>query len=263
MDRTLTFAGTDLGTFGANFTNGGSFPVPARDYERVEVLGRNGDILIDNGKFSNVKNTYPSFIYEDFREGYRDMIEFLSSKSGYQRIEDSLDPDMFRMGAYVGATNPSVKSSDTMASFELTFDCKPQRFFKQDEEGISLENAYSAANAISFSNPSVFTSKPLIKMYPNSQVYIRESDVSGGTGFSIKTEDWTQEVQFVNYIFIDCETLEIYSEGGQNMSAYVSFPVYTVGNEKFPFLIGEKEFKAYMASSSQQAVTIWPRWWTI
>ena len=255
MDRTVTFAGTDLGTFGTKFSNGGSFPVPPRVYKRVSVLGRNGDVLIDSGKYDNAKITFPAYIYEDFRENYNDLVGFLSSKTGYQRIEDSLETDTYRLGVYLGDTDPSVKNSDTMGSFEISFDCKPQKFYKQDENGITA--GASSAGKVAFSNPSKFTSKPLIKMYANSTLVIQ-----GDSPFTLELGDVTQAAIGVRFAYIDCETLEVYSSGGNNLSSYLNIPVYKYGNEKFPFFEGEGTWTAYDAVSNGGSV-IYPRWWTI
>lgn len=261
MDRTLNFAGTDLGTFGAHFTNGGDFPSPIREYERVEVLGRNGDIFIDNMKYKNVQNSYPAFIEENFRENYNDLVTFLSLNTGYQRLEDSLDPDVYRMAVFVGGIEPSVKSSDIMGNFNLVFNCKPQRFFKQDEEGVAL----NGTQHIPFSNPSPFVAKPLIKMYPNTEVVIEETSYEQFITrdvFDLNMGDWSG-VYGSAYAFVDCETLEVYDENGRNLSSYLTISTYAYGNEKFPFLKGNSSFEAHMYNSGQQAATIWPRWWTI
>lgn len=257
MNRTLTFAGTDLETFGAHFTNGGNFPSPVRAYERVEVLGRNGDIFIDNGKYNNVQNSYPCFIEENFRENYNDLIAFLSLNTGYQRLEDSLDPDVYRMAVYSGGVEPSIKSSDIMGNFKLVFNCKPQRFLKQDEEGISLEGA-SLSDPLEFSNPTHFTSKPLLKVYADSEIRIR-----GNASFGLYIGNFTSDYSYLAYGYIDCETLDFYSEGGViNLSPYLTISTYTAGNEKFPFFRGDGNFNIYAEGGSGTAV-LYPRWWTI
>ena len=255
MDRELTFAGTNLGTFDAHFSNGGSFPVPARIYEHVDVLGRNGTLLIDSGKYGNVKITFPAYVYEEFRGSYNDLIEFLSSKVGYQRIEDSLEPDVYRMGAYVGGTNPSVKNSDEMGSFEITFDCKPQKFLKQNESGITVGS--SSSDAVSFSNPTAFVSKPLIKMYSNSRLII-----NGSSFFTMQMGNLSQAGSGVNYAYVDCDTLQVYSEGGENLTGYLTINSYAYGNEKFPFFGSGGSWTAYNTVASSRDI-IYPRWWKI
>lgn len=253
MDRSLTFAGTNLGTFEAHFSNGGSFPVPSRVYDRVSVLGRNGDLLIDNGKYSNTKITFPAYIFEDYRDNYNDLIAFLSSKIGYQRLEDSLEPDFYRMACYVGETDPSVKNSDTMGNFELTFDCKPQKFLKQDENGISV-GLYADRKTIT--NPTKFVAKPLLKIYSGSTLRIGNANSSSIFVLVLDTLPSPFE-----YAFVDCETLEVYSSIGSNLSQYLDFNAYTSGNEKFPYLIGEGHWDVYSENSSSNI--IYPRWWTV
>ena len=253
MDRTLTFAGTNLNTFDAYFTNGEKASSASRSYERVNILGRNGDLLIDNGKYENVKIVYPGFIHEDFRENYNDLIAFLSSKTGYQRLVDSLETGVYRMGEYIGDTTPSIKSSDEMGSFELAFDCKPQKFLTQDENGLT---AGLYANRITITNPTLFTAKPLLKIYSGST--LRIGDANAPSTFVLNIDTLPSPFE---YAFVDCETLEVYSTIGSNLSQYLTFSAYMTGNEKFPYLVGGGSWVCYSTGSSNNV--IYPRWWTI
>lgn len=113
------------------------FTTPRRNVERVSVPGRNGDLLIDDGTFENAEMLFKNcFIPNKFSENFTALSNYLSRQQGYKRLELSWLPDEYRMAAFNGDIEASLKNWDGKGSFDLAFDCKPQRFLKSGEEPI-------------------------------------------------------------------------------------------------------------------------------
>ena len=80
-------------------------PGPSRRYEAIQVPGRNGDLLIDSGAYNNYTQNYEVYFNaEQYKtpSGARAVREWLQKPIGYQRLEDSYDPEYFRMAYYSG-----------------------------------------------------------------------------------------------------------------------------------------------------------------
>lgn len=135
----------------------------ARSVETQQVVGRNGLYLIDHGAYDNYTQTYDCFfenlstVYvetssgnassismvtqaSDSQEGFEEtghkIANWLLNPVGYQRLEDSYEPDIYRMARYVGPLDiENVIGLNRAGHFTLEFDCKPQKFLKQDEDG--------------------------------------------------------------------------------------------------------------------------------
>lgn len=146
--------------YGVYVTGSAAFNSPSRDVEMVTVPGRNGDLILDNGRFNNIEVTYPAGTFgsdeTDFRTKMRDFRNALASKKGYQRLTDSYNPDEYRMATFVNAIEAEPVGHNIAAEFDLVFNCKPQRFLT------SGETETSVANNGTITNPTPYESSPLI-----------------------------------------------------------------------------------------------------
>lgn len=108
-----------------------NFPSPVRDVESKPIPGRNGELTLDNGRYSNIEITIECWIKSDFRKYYDSFRGFLMQDSDYHRLEDDHYPDEFRM-ARVVKVEPNL-ISPAAGSIYITMSCKPQRFLKAGE----------------------------------------------------------------------------------------------------------------------------------
>ncbi|MEY8515320.1 hypothetical protein AALC25_00060 [Lachnospiraceae bacterium 29-84] len=133
----IVFNGKSSKDYGIQVEHPPGYQTPARDYEMIHVPGRNGDILIDNGSFQNVDREYQIAVGskgEDFTGMANKISEWLHSASGYARLEDSYEPEYYRMASCAdGITVENLLRHAGRAT--LTFNCKPQRFLKSGEDG--------------------------------------------------------------------------------------------------------------------------------
>ena len=159
----IIFGGVDSSDYGIYISGAGVYNAPERAVEFVNVPGRNGAIALDQGRYNNIKVTYPAMVLEADQEHFREKLsEFrnaILSQKGYQRLEDSYHPDEFRMGVYhAGLEVSDILTLACGGNFELTFDCKPQRWLSDGDIPVPI----SSGDVLQ--NPTVFDSSPLLEV---------------------------------------------------------------------------------------------------
>lgn len=231
----LIFGGIQSSDYGVYISGSGVFGAPERDMTKVSIPGRNGDMLLDNGRFKNMDIKYPAFISSVFRERITEFRNMLLSVPGYHRLEDTYNPDEFRLARLKGEfkTKPVIRGLNN-GSFDITFDAKPQRFLK------SGETVQEFTESCTITNPTGMVALPLVRAYGTGTLTI------GSVSVTITAAD--------GYTDIDCETQEAY-KGNYNCNANIM-----LNNGEFPYLAaGENE----VTISGLSQVDIAPRWWIL
>lgn len=158
----FTFGGIKSSDYGIYISGEGVFNAPKRDVEKYSIPGRNGDFILDKGRFENIEVRYPVFNYEknlsDFETKLSNFRNALASKKGYQRLTDTFHTDEYRMAAFVEGVEVIPVKYNTASEFEIVFNCKPQRFLT------SGETATAVASGGTITNPTLFESKPLLEV---------------------------------------------------------------------------------------------------
>lgn len=154
-DHKFIFGGADSSTYGIYISGEGVFNAPERAVEMISIPGRNGAIALDQGRFENIEVTYPAFNYEqgmsDFSSNLAGLRSALCSKKGYQRLTDTIHPDEFRLGVYRSGLEVTPVKYNTASDFNITFDCKPQRFLTSGEaevDGNAWSNVQTGSGSI-------------------------------------------------------------------------------------------------------------------
>ena len=160
--RHLIFGDVDSADYGIYISGDGVYNAPERDVEFVSVPGRNGDIAMDNGRYNNITVTYPAGTFaktqEEFREKLSDFRNAVLSQKGYQRLEDTYHPEEFRMAVYTSGLEVDPVNYNQAGEFELTFNCKPQRWLSVGALPIPVDSGDV------LQNPTVFDSSPLLEV---------------------------------------------------------------------------------------------------
>ena len=222
--------------FGVYISGTGVHGAPARSVTLTTVPGKNGQLVIDNGRFENIVVTYAaSFINRDFSENIEHLRNFLHSKKGYRRISDSYHSDEYRMGVYIGPFNPSVQKHLTSGQFDLAFNCKPQRFLV-DPPAVT----FTATGTIY--NPELMDARPLVRAYGTGQIGIN------GTYIDI--------LDNTSYTDIDCDLMEAF-EGTTNRN----YDIKINGSGDFPVL--GPGVNNIVVGTGISSVVITPRWWRL
>lgn len=220
--------------YGLYISGGGTFNAPERDVELVEVPGRNGSLVLDNGRFKNITVNYPAFIRHKFKDLSGAAREWLLQTSGYVRLEDSYNPEYYRLARFGGPLDFDTRVLNRSGECTLAFDCKPQRYLLEGE--ITID----ASGSIQMFNPTPFPALPLIRVY-------------GMSGTLMVGDVIVRILDIPEYIDIDCELMNAY-KGMLNCNSKINaqrFPVLPVGQTGI----------AYEGNISH--VQIKPRWWTI
>lgn len=231
--NTLTFNNVNSKTYGVYVSGTGVFNTPARDREYISVPGRNGDIIKDNGRYQNIEVTYPAFIVRNFAANVRGWANKISEPVDYARLEDTYHPDEFRLAVLSQGMVVDPVSWLAAGSFDLIFNCRPERFLK------SGETATTFTQSGSISNPTDMSSKPLIRVYGSGTITVN------GTVITIASH-------LLSYIDIDCDIQEAFC-GSVNANQYISafeFPKLDSGANS-------------VVLSGVTKVEITPRWWQL
>ena len=235
MMNFFTFADQSSVDFGIYISGDGTFNAPERDVTTYSIPGRNGDLIVDNGRFLNISLAYQAFIPFGFPLKAERIRLWLKSKTGYQRLEDTYHPEFFRMAYMANTIDFKPKVLNRSAEFTLNFICQPQRWLKTGELPININQ--SGARIFNAYMPSL----PIFKVY------------GSGSGALVVNQTTVVIKDISEYMMIDCDIQNAY-KGTVNQNQNISAPV-------FPELQSGENTIAW--SGNITGVEIVPRWWTI
>ena len=160
--NSIIFGGVNSADYGIYISGEGVFNAPKRDVEMINIPGRNGEFALDKGRFDNIEVAYPAFNFEpndyaSFAQNLADFRNAISSLRGYQRLTDTFHPNEYRIAVFVDGLEIEPIKYNTASEFDITFDCKPQRWLT------SGETKSSVASGGTVTNPTLFDASPLIE----------------------------------------------------------------------------------------------------
>lgn len=171
--HTLTIGNVRSSDYGVYLTGEAVYNAPERAVEIVSVPGRNGDIIIDKGRYENIEVTYKAGMYGDDQEAFAAKIaafrSAVLSQRGYVRISDDYNPDEYRMGVYVSGLEADVFHYSSAAEFDIVLNCKPQRFLTSGD----TVQSFTATGTIE--NPTSEIALPLLNVKGTGSVQIGDS----------------------------------------------------------------------------------------
>lgn len=131
------------------------------------IPGRHGALYRDEAAFSTYEISYDVLLdarnVVDMYHLGRDLSAWLLTASGYCRLEDTYEPEHYRLARYIGS--PDV--ANILFKFgraELEFEVQPQRYLKSGEQEIELTEELTTLR-----NPTAFVASPLIKVEMQSE----------------------------------------------------------------------------------------------
>lgn len=234
----IFFAGKSSDDFNVIVERYPDYVVPRRKQETEAVPGRNGDLLFSQDAYENYMQEYEVYISAErprLPAATERVLQWLHGQRGYQRLQDSYTPDLYRMAWYTGGT--SIRNIlNRFGRFTLQFNCKPQRFYVSGEQQITI-----AESGTELINPSLFDALPLITVHGSGAGTLEV----GGTTVRIDT--------ITDGMILDSDTQNAYV-AGQNLNAAISAPV-------FPILGAGAT--AFTWNGGITGIEIIPRWWTL
>ena len=208
---------------------------PKRRVESVEVPGRNGTLTIDGHSYENIQISYTCYIKENYDETIMVARSFYLESGGYFRLEDTFNPEEYRMARCVNGIEVTPSQTRAQGYFTLVFDAMPQRFLTSGE-GTTTFGASGTIN-----NPTLSIAKPLIQIYGTGTVGIGSVNI---------TFDGSSE-----YVELDCELQDAYYNGANKNSAI------TLSPNEFPVL--NPGSNGVTLGTGITRVVITPRWWRL
>lgn len=202
----IVYGGGSSADYGMVVAEAPAFDRPIRKQNVFNVPGRNGAIILPQDAFEDTARSYNVWLTKeagtDLAAAVDAVSAWLMSKTGYQRLEDSFEPDVFRLAYFSGAptfTNKLMQYGETT----LTFNCRPERFLKAGEQSVDV------TSPLTIYNPTRFNAKPLIHI-----------EGSGTVNIAISGRVMTANV--VDYINIDCDALNAYREPYENKNSEIA-----------------------------------------
>lgn len=208
----IVFGGEASADYGMVVYEAPTFEKPKRKNQVYTVPGRSGAIIFQQDAWDDVTRSYRVWLAEDpdmdLPATVAAVAGWLYSKTGYQRLEDSFEPEVFRLAYYNGGqdvTNELTQYGQTT----LAFTCRPERFYKTGEHPIAVTNGDQ------INNPTRFSSKPLIHLEGSGTVTL----TIGGATLSATLTD---------YMNIDTESMNAYRLPAENMNNKISGDFQTI-----------------------------------
>ena len=229
--NTLLVGNTNLSTtYGVYVDSSMSYDTPAKNVDVISIPGRSGDLVVDYNTFQNIVVTYPCFIKDNFDVQFKQLMTYLGYLRGYQHIRCSADPGYFREGIPLLNVSPRAKRLNKDGFFDLSFNCKPQRF-KYPEEWRAIDSDIHIIEG-----PSLW---PIFRINGAGTVTVRHIDVFTSADIDqITITSTASEVVLVN-----SDTMECYTEVGTIPAGqYI-----TLSPNKFPVL---EHNEAYIIEST-------------
>lgn len=233
----IVYGGGSSADYGMVVAEAPAFERPSRKQTVYKVPGRNGAVIVQQDAWEDVGRSYKVWLTKDVN---KDLVQYvnaleawLNSQNGYQRLEDSFEPDVFRLAYYSGGEGVS---NILMQAGEATlrFTCRPERFLKEGEHAIVVTDGSQLFN------PTQFKSRPFIRIEGNGEIMLTIGDQA-----IVATVD--------EYINIDCETMNAYKEPTNNENDKITgtFPRILPGSNEIGI------------TGDYTSVTITPRYFTI
>jgi phage-related protein len=232
----IVYGGESSSDYGMVVSEAPAYERPNRKQTIYTVPGRNGAVVFQDDAWEDVVRSYNVWIAEGVQPLSVKVSAFeamLNSMKGWQRLEDSFEPDVFRLAYYSGGNDFSNKMTQ-YGEATINFTCRPERFLKTGEQEVTVINNQKIVNQ------TRFTAKPLIHIEGSGTVTV----TIGGDTISASITD---------YINIDCETMNAYRLAAENKNSDIS--------GSFPKIIPGENTVGITGTTTK--VTIVPRYFTI
>ena len=234
LDRTLIFGGDIIP---AAIATAPHIIRPVRKITTTPIAGSNREVIVMEDAWESYDQPYSLFFGDGTEDCVQEIVNEIAEKlykKGWQELQDSYEPEYFRLAYYQGPFD--VENRFTRAGkVDITFKCRPERFLLSGSFPVEVEQEDVLIN------PTKFNAKPLIHI-----------EGQGNGTLTIGNAEMTF-TGIVDYLNIDCDRLDVYRLPSENRNSVMEgdFPVLISGNNTVDFDGGITK------------VVITPRYWTI
>ena len=216
----FTFNGETSLDHGLMLEQADIFPAPVRKRTILTIPGRSESVIQDGGCWDNVSLKYTVSLRRNLPERWMNVLTWLSTPSGYCRLENSIQPEHFRLAYYEGGIDVKQLRTFKSARVNITFKARAELFLKDGEIPTTITRGSAESKSVDLLNPTDYEAAPLIK-------------VTGTGSGSITIQGQTMNISnLVDYVYIDCEQQDIYRLPSENRNSLGSgvFPKLKPGN---------------------------------
>ena len=215
----------------------------AKRGEAYQIPGRNGTFYSEDGTYDNYVQAYNVAIIEKNRGAAARCADIAAwlSVPGFARLEDSFEPEYFKLARFAGPLNID-QIMGRYGRCTLEFECQPERWLKSGDEEIQLTDG-------TIYNPTGNVAKPIIRIVRSATTVLsvnNDAFMSIG-GYSSGNTN----------VYIDCENGTIID--GQGNDLYGS-TVFYKNFQDFPVL---EPGTSTIAATNSTLVYVTPRWWVL
>lgn len=187
------YNGVNLNDFNCAVDTSNVFNSASKSLEKVQINGRNGDLILSNDRYDNISVSIPCFIRYNFKTNFRRLTDFLKNTEGYCKLETGEEADLFRLACFYDVIEASTTQINREGQFTLVFDCKPQIFLKSGQ----IWNKLTTGSQILI-NPTYSASLPLFQVKGTGTITVNDTVIQLNANTGTTT--------------IDCETGDAYQD---------------------------------------------------
>ncbi len=242
--NTFTYNGVNSYDMGLRIESKNVFSAPNYDQKFQSIPGRDGDLLLPNGRFPNVQVTYSVFLPAKTLAQLQEKITAVKAwlytePDQYHELRDSYDASTFRRAVINNALDIEDQLNK-IGVFTVSFSCLPYKYLDSGQETITL-----TSSGRTLMNLTAFAAKPLIRVNGSGEGRISIQNTNGSTHWDISDIN--------GYLEIDSEQMNCYKgvEPKNDCVEGNGFPILRPGANKIIF------------AGDITSVTIKPRWVTL
>ena len=220
------------------------FSAPEYDVTFQSIPGRNGDLILPNGRYPNVQVTYSVFLpaksIAELAEKITKVKAWLyGEQNAYHTLSDSYDTVYTRKAVYSGSLDIEDQLN-RIGVFTVSFSCYPLRFLRTGQEKLTFTES-----GFVLTNPFPFPAKPYLKVLGRGSGNLTVQSPSHNATWSFSTLD--------GYTECDSELMNFYHDTEAKND--------TVAGDGFPLLYPGENTVSFDGKIT--GVEIIPRWATV
>jgi phage-related protein len=146
---------------------------PDRDATFQSIPGRNGDLIIDNRRFTNYEDEYDCWMKplsgQTIYDQARDIKNWLKGSYTYKKLIDSPEPNYYREAVCITKLDIE-KMLLRFGAVKAVFNCKP---FRRRVDGDTIQSLVASGTV---TNPERWESEPYIKITGSGDITLKIND---------------------------------------------------------------------------------------
>lgn len=240
----FTYNGVSSLDMGLRIESKNVFSAPQYEKKFQPIPGRDGDLILPNGRYQNVQITYSVFLpaktLPELREKLTAVKAWLYTEMDrYHELRDTYDTETFRR-AVINTQLDITDQLNKIGMFTVSFSCLPFKYLDSGQETVTITNS-----GTTLTNPTAFATKPLICVYGSGEGRITIQSSAGSQRWNLS--------DISSYIAIDSEQMNCYKDAEPKNDCVDGngFPLLHPGANKIIF------------AGDIRSVTVLPRWVTL